>query len=94
MNELLLFASTFVIVFGTGLQSLNVVHGLRLAAFITSYVIGAGTLLMLNLAPNANWTEVAAFLSGGPFGMVASMDAHPWLVARFRRREKARKVNP
>jgi hypothetical protein len=34
-----------------------------------------------------SWTEIAAFLSGGPFGITASMWAHPRL-ARILKRSK------
>lgn len=89
MNELLLFASTFITVFALGLQSLNVNRGHRLAAFFTSFLIGLGNLGVLKLVPSAGWSEVAAYLAGGPFGIVCSMYAHPWLVARWKRAERA-----
>lgn len=76
MTELALFASTFVLVFALGLQSLNVNGGHYLAAFITSFFIGASNLVLFKLAPNASPTEMAAYLLGGPFGIVLSMVAH------------------
>jgi hypothetical protein len=80
MTQLILFASTFVLVFALGLQSLNVNNGHHVAAAVTSFVIGAGQMILFKLAPNASWTEIAAFLLGGPFGITASMWAHPRLV--------------
>lgn len=79
MTELTLFASTFVLVFALGAQSLNVNNGHYYAAAVTSFAIGAMQMVLFKLAPNANWTEIAAFLSGGPFGITASMWAHPRL---------------
>ena len=80
MNELTLFASTFVLVFALGLQSLNVNNGHYVAAALTSLVIGSGQMVLFKLAPNAGWTEISAFLLGGPFGITASMWAHPRLA--------------
>ena len=76
----LLFCSTFCLVFFLGLQSLNVNNGHKLAAFLTSFGIGASNLVLFKLAPDASGMEIAAFLTGAPFGIVASMYAHPWLV--------------
>ena len=67
MSLLALFASTFALVFFLGLQSLNVNRGHYLAAFLTSFGIGAS---------NATAVEMAAYLTGGPFGIVASMWVH------------------
>jgi hypothetical protein len=73
MTELILFASTFVLVFALGAQSLNVNNGHYIAAAFTSLFIGAGQMVLFKLAPNASVTEIAAFLLGGPFGITASM---------------------
>jgi hypothetical protein len=87
MTELILFASTFVLVFALGAQSLNVNNGHYVAAAFTSFFIGAGQMVLFKLAPNASITEIAAFLLGGPFGITASMWAHPRL-ARILKRSK------
>ena len=71
-----LFTSTFVLVFFLGLQSLNVNTGRYLAAFLTSFGIGLSQLALYKLAPDADGWQIAAYLSGGPFGIVASMAAH------------------
>ena len=76
MSLLALFASTFSLVFFLGLQSLNVNRGHYLAAFLTSFGIGASNLIVLKLAPNATAVEMAAYLTGGTFGIVASMWVH------------------
>ena len=88
MNELTLFVSTFVLVFALGAQSLNVNNGHYIAAAVTSFVIGSGQMVLFKLAPHASWSEITAFLMGGPFGIMASMWAHPRIV------KLARKKNP
>jgi len=85
MNELTLFASTFVLVFALGAQSLNVNNGHYIAAAVTSFVIGAGQMVLFKLAPNASWSEIVAFLIGGPFGITASMWTHPKLAKILKR---------
>lgn len=76
MTTLALFASTFALVFFLGLQSLNVNGGHYKAAFLTSFGIGLGNLVLFKLAPDASGIEIAAFLAGGPFGIVSSMLFH------------------
>ena len=76
MIALTLFASTFALVFFLGLQSLNVNGGHYVAAFFTSFAIGAGNIVLYKLAPEANGPEIAAYLLGGPFGIVGSMIFH------------------
>lgn len=80
MILLALFASTFFMVFALGIQQLNVHQNHRAAAMFTSLFIGASQMVLFKLAPSADWAEIAAFLSGGPFGIYAAMAAHPWLV--------------
>lgn len=82
MTAAYLFLSTFVLVFALGFQSLNVNGGHYWLAFFTSFAIGAANLVLYKLAPNANALEMAAFLLGGPFGIVASMAAHRRFVRR------------
>lgn len=87
----LLFVSTFVVVFALGLQSLNVNGGHRALAFVTSFAIGASNLVLFKVLPaETSPLQIAAYLLGGPFGIVASMAAHPWLVARLRRAPAAK----
>jgi hypothetical protein len=76
VTALALFASTYALVFFLGLQSLNVNRGHYWAAFFTSFGIGAGNLVLFKLAPDATGLEIAAYLAGGPFGIVSSMLAH------------------
>lgn len=85
-TELMLFSSTFVVVFALGLQSLNVNNGHYWAAAVTSLFIGSTQMILFKLAPHANWSEIAAFISGGPFGITASMWAHPRLAKILKRK--------
>jgi hypothetical protein len=94
MTELTLFASTFVLVFALGLQSLNVNNGHFIAAAVTSFVIGAGQMILFKLAPHASWTEIAAFLVGGPFGITTSMWAHPHLVRILGKKSRIQSPTP
>lgn len=82
MTELILFVSTFALVFALGLQSLNVNGGHYKAAFLTSFVIGGANMVLLKLGPNANALEIAAYLAGGPLGIVCSMWAHKKTIGK------------
>ena len=84
MNALILFASTFALVFALGMQSLNVNGGHVKAAFVNSLLIGAMQMVLLKLGPNADWLEIAGYLAGGPFGIVASMWVHKRTLGRSR----------
>jgi hypothetical protein len=85
MTELALFASTFLLVMLLGLQSLNVNNGHHWAAFFTSFGIGASNLVLFKLAPEANTTEMAAYLLGGPLGILAAMWLHPRMARWIKR---------
>ena len=86
MTELTLFASTFVLVFALGFQSISVNNGHFAMAFFNSFLISAGQMVLFKLAPTATLPEIAAFVSGGPFGIIASMWAHPRLMKILRKR--------
>jgi len=86
-TALLLFAATFCVVFALGLQSLNVNGGHRLAAALTSFLIGTSQLYLFKVLPGpTDALQVACYLLGGPLGIVCSMVAHPWLMARLLKR--------
>ena len=72
-SALALLASTFGLVFALGLQSQLVNNGHYVGAFCNSLAIGGCNLVLFKLAPDAAGLEVAAYLAGGPFGIVASM---------------------
>lgn len=76
MTALALLASTFCLVFFLGLQSQLVNNGHHVSAFLNSLAIGTANLVLFKLAPDAAGWEVAAYLTGGPFGIVASMVAY------------------
>lgn len=84
MSELILFTSCFVSVFALGFQSQNVNGGHYLSAFLTSFVIGIGHLALYRFMPGASSSEIAAFLAGGPLGIVASMWVHRRTLGRRR----------
>ena len=79
MSAAFLLASTFTLVFCLGLQSQLVNNGHWWGAFFNSLGIGSCNLVLFKLAPEASGIEIAAYLSGGPFGIVASM----WFYRRF-----------
>ena len=56
-------------------------------AFFNSFAIGSMQMVLFKLAPEASWSEIAAFLAGGPFGITASMWAHPRLAKRLKRQK-------
>jgi hypothetical protein len=76
-NAAALFASTCLLVFALGLQSLNVNHGHTTAAVLNSFLIGTAHLICYKLVPEATTLEVLAFLSGGPLGIWIAMRIHP-----------------
>lgn len=79
---LIVFISTFVTVFALGFQSLNVNGGHYRAAFFNSFAIGLGNLMILKFVPHAGPMQIAAYLLGGPLGIVASMWAHSRTLGR------------
>lgn len=82
MTELALFASAFGTVFSLGFQQQNVVHRHFKAAALTSFVIGACQIFLWRTMPDANASEIAATLAGGPVGIVAAMWLHPIILRR------------
>jgi hypothetical protein len=90
MTAALLFAATFAAVFTLGIQQINVERRWMLAAAATSPLIGLAHLALFKVLPGpTHWLEIAAYLAGGSAGIVASIWAHPRLVALLRRRSGA-----
>ena len=89
MNAAFLLASTFCLVFCLGLQSQLVNNGHYWAAFSNSLAIGTCNLVLYKLAPNASGLEVAAYLAGGPFGIVASMIFYRVIRRKYPKRQAA-----
>jgi hypothetical protein len=86
-NELYLLASTFGVVFFLGFQSLCVNSGQYWLAALNSLIIGTFNLLLFKMAPQVSGIgETAAYLLGGPIGIVCAMLAHRalarWLTER------------
>jgi len=82
MTALALLTSTFALVFTLGLQSQLVNNGHYTAAFFNSLAIGCANLVLFKLAPDAQGFEIAAYLVGGPFGIVASMAVYSRLKVK------------
>jgi hypothetical protein len=76
MTTFALLISTFTLVFCLGLQSQLVNNGHAVGAFLNSLAIGTANLVLFKLAPDATGWQIAAYLAGGPFGIVASMAAY------------------
>jgi hypothetical protein len=86
----LLFCSTFAVVFALGLQSLNVNGGHKAMAFVTSFAIGISNLVLFKVLPGpTDALQIAAYLVGGPVGIICSMHAHPHLVRLLKRNKQA-----
>ena len=84
MTALYLFVSTFGLVFLLGLQSQNVNNGHYVGAFCTSFGISASQLVLYKLAPDADGAQLAAYIAGGPLGIISSMWAHRRIFRRGR----------
>lgn len=82
MIYILLFISTFITVFALGFQSLNVNNGHYLAAFLTSFAICGGNLVILRSVPNGDTLAMLAYLAGGPLGVVSAMAVHRRTLGR------------
>ena len=82
MTHVALFVSALLSTFALGAQSLLVNNGRYVGAFINSFVIGAQNLVIYKLVPNAGSGEVAAYLLGGPIGIVLAMG----LLRRYHRK--------
>ncbi len=76
MTALLIFASTFALVFALGFQSQNVNNGHYKAEFLTSFAIGMSNLILFKTVPQAGAAEISAYLIAGPLAITASMWAH------------------
>jgi hypothetical protein len=82
MTALALFAASFTVVFLLGAQSLLVNNGRYAAAFANSIGIGLCNLLFFKLVPGADLAQTAAWIAGGPFGIVSAMYAFRHLHRR------------
>ena len=81
MNELLLLASTFGMVFFLGFQSLSVNSGHYWLAGVNSLIIGSFNLVLYKTAPNVSGVfEITAYIIGGPMGIISAMWVHRNIV--------------
>lgn len=87
-----LFFSTFVVVFALGAQSLLVNNGHYASAFANSFLIGGCNMVLFKLAPHAVPMEVAAYLLGGPFGIIGAMWVFRHLHRKPRKKRGGRKA--
>lgn len=78
-SALLLFGSTFSLVFLLGLQSQFVNRGRSIPAFFISFMIGGSNLILFKLAPDASGVQIVAYMTGGPLGIVAAIHFFRWL---------------
>jgi hypothetical protein len=86
VNALILFSATAGLVFALGLQSLNVNGRHFIAAGCTSFLIGCGNLVLFKTLPGpTSGPELAAYLCGGPVGIVVAMTMHPRMVRLWTR---------
>ena len=86
MTAFIIFISTFGVVVALGLQSLNVNGGHKLAASITSLIIGSCNLALLKIMPQpTGYLEILAYLTDGPIGIYIAMVLHPWLVKQLKK---------
>ncbi|WP_136414784.1 hypothetical protein [Herbaspirillum sp. ST 5-3] len=84
MNAIVLFSTTFVLVFALGVNTLSVNKGQYGIAFLTSFLISGSNLVILRAVPQGDLLEVAAYMLGGPFGIVTSMWVHERVLERKR----------
>ena len=73
MSALLLFFSTLLLVFALGLQSQFVNNGHYAGAFCNSLMISLANIGALQVIHANTQLEYAAYIFGGPIGIVCSM---------------------
>ena len=84
-SELILFVSSFVVVFALGFQSRTVNQGHYVMATITSFVIGSANLILLKFGSQvATVTEAIAYLTGGPLAIVLAIWTHKRYFGKVR----------
>ncbi len=84
MTELALFLASYVMVFALGFQSRNVNEGHYGLAFMTNALIGTMNFMVLKMVPSASgWSEMLAYVAGGPLGIISAMYVHKKLSERF-----------
>jgi hypothetical protein len=73
MNAAILLGSTFFLVFALGMQSQFVNNGHYVSAFANSLMVSVSQLGALQVIHAHTPWEYAAYIFGGPIGIVCSM---------------------
>lgn len=85
-SELILFASSFVVVFALGFQSRTVNQGHYLAAAVTSFIIGGANLILLKYGSQVSTIpEAVGYLTGGPIAIVLAIWTHKRFFGRVKK---------
>lgn len=67
--------------------ALALANGHRFLSALTSFGIGTANITILKIMPGPTGVlEVAAYLLGGPLGILTSMSIHPWMARKFGRK--------
>lgn len=88
LNYLLMFGSSFFMVFLLGLQSKNVNQGHYLAAIITSFGISVANFLFVKYAAAGDYLVFAVCATGGCCGIAASIWFYKHVIERRQRRNQ------
>ncbi len=78
MNEIALFAGSFVFVFALSFQQQNVHYRRYFLAVVNSAFIAALNLFVVKLGSQASPSEMLAFIAGQPLGTLLAI----WLSSR------------
>ena len=81
MDNLILFVSQFLLVFLLGFQSLNIVRGYYVLAFLTSLFLGVASWFTINIVANASMFDVLSitfivYIFAGPIAIISAMKFH------------------
>lgn len=85
-DGLILFGSSFAVVFLLGIQSKNVMHSRYVAAMLTSLGISAANFLFVKYASVGGLVEFFTAAVGGMLGIASSI----YLYDKFTRRKAAK----
>ena len=88
IDNLILFVSQFLLVFLLGFQSLNVVRGYYVLAFLTSMLLGVAGWFTINIVANASMYDVLSitfivYIFAGPIAIISAMRVHE-LIRKYK----------
>ena len=88
LDNLILFVSQFLLVFLLGFQSLNIVRGYYVLAFLTSLFLGVASWFTINIVANASMFDVLsitfiAYIFAGPIAIISAMRTHE-LIRKYK----------